>query len=154
MWKTIKKQPLQAQTRTGKGDKPSCKVSVNRSGFPISDTAPDDVRYVVYEGGRYSITYDVSTGFNAGGMFFGDKLLRHANYGEESVLVKPSRNGRHCRVSLLDVKGSGFRYLYVIYTDDVYCYSEREALLVQEALNSRMKRRRIGAMLRKFRIIV
>lgn len=154
MWKITKIQPLQAQTQTGKGKKPSCKVAVNRPGYPISDTAPDDVPYVVYEGGRHSIAYNASTGYNAGGIVFGDKLLRHANYGEESVLVQPSRNGRQCRVSLLDVKGSGFRYLYVIYTDDVYCYSKSEALLVQQALNSRMKRRRIGALLRKFRIIV
>ena len=152
MWKIIKKQPLQAQNQTGEGGKPLYNVSVNRPGYPISDTAPGDVPYVVYEGGRYSIAYDVSTGFNAGGIFFGDKLLRRASYGEESVLVQPSRNGCHCRVSLLDAKGSGFQYLYIICTDTVYCYSEREALLVQQALNSRKKWRRIGAMLRRFRV--
>lgn len=150
MWKIIKKQPLQAQIRTGEGGEPLYRVSVKRPGCPISGTAPGDVPYVVYEGGRYSITYDVSTGFNAGGMFFGDKLLRHANYGQESVLVKPSRNGRHCRVSLLDTKGPGFRYLHIIYTDTVYCNSEREALHIQQALNSRMKWRCI--LLRRFRV--
>ena len=150
MWKITKIQPLQAQIQTGKGGKPLYNVSMNRPGYPISDTAPDDVLYVAYEGGRYSIAYNASTGYNAGGIVFGDKLLRHANYGEESVLVQPSRNGRHCRVSLLDVKGSGFRYLHIIYTDTVYCYSKREALLVQQALNSRMKWRCI--LLRRFRV--
>ena len=150
MWKITKIHPLQAQIQTGKGKKPSCKVAVNRPGYPISDTAPDDVLYVVYEGGRHSIAYNASTGYNAGGIVFGDKLLRHANYGEESVLVQPSRNGRHCRVSLLDTKGPGFQYLYVICTDHVYCYSEREALHVQKALNSRMKWRCI--LLQRFRV--
>ena len=152
MWKIIKIQPLQAQTRTDEGGNPLYKVSVNRPGCPISDAAPGDVLHVVHEGGRYSIAYNASTGDNAGGIFFGDKLLRRASYGQESVLVEPSRNGRHCRVSLLDVKGSGFQYLYIIYTDDVYCYSKREALLVQQALNSRKKWRYIGALLRILRI--